>query len=116
MDYVLLIYEDESIYDGGETSQVWKDVLAAHDAFAGELAQKGLLKGGAGLKTSPTATTVRRDGDRSSLHDGPFAESKEQLGGFYIIDVPDLDAALDWARRIPLAAGGSVEVRPALDT
>jgi hypothetical protein len=62
-----------------------------------------------------TATTVVTDaGGGQSLHDGPFAETREQLGGYYLVDVPDLDAALAWARRIPVVPGGKVEVRPVM--
>jgi hypothetical protein len=114
MQYALVIYEDEAVY-GEENSPVWQDILAKHTAFAGELVEKGLLRGGAGLKTTNTATTVRRIAGQCSLHDGPYAESKEQLGGFYLIEVPDLDAALAWARKLPLSGDGSVEVRPIID-
>lgn len=114
MQYALLIYEDEAIY-GEENGQAWRDIIAQHEAFAAELVEKGLMRGGAGLKTAATATTVRKAAGQYALHDGPFAESKEQLGGFYLIEVPDLDAALAWARRIPLSGDGSVEVRPVID-
>ena len=114
MQYALLIYEDEAAY-ADENSQAWREIIAQHEAFAAELVEKDLLRGGAGLKTTNTATTVRRTAGQCSLHDGPFAESKEQLGGFYIIDVPDLDAALAWARKLPMSGDGSVEVRPVLE-
>ena len=114
MQYALVIYEDEAAY-GEENSPVWQEIFAQHGAFAAELVEKGLLRGGAGLKTTNTATTVRRTAGQCSLHDGPFAESKEQLGGFYIIDVPDLDEALAWARKLPLSGDGSVEVRPVIE-
>lgn len=111
MQYALLIYEDESQYRD-ESGRAWEAIIAAHQAFAGELAAKGILKGGAGLKTADTATTVRKSRGQYGLHDGPYAESKEQLGGFYIVDAEDLDAALALARKLPLAGDGSVEVRP----
>ena len=114
MEYALVIYEDEAAY-GEAGSQVWLDIFAQHQAFAAELVEKGLLRGGAGLKPTNTATTVRKVAGQHALHDGPFAESKEQLGGFYIIDVPDLDAALAWARKLPLSGDGSVEVRPVIE-
>jgi hypothetical protein len=114
MQYALLIYEDEAVY-GEENSPAWQEIFAQHQAFAAELVEKGLMRGGAGLKTTPTATTVRKAAGQYALHDGPFAESKEQLGGFYLIEAPDLDAALAWARKLPLSGDGSVEVRPVLD-
>jgi len=114
MQYALLIYEDEAVYRD-ENGRAWQEIIAQHEAFAGELAEKGLLRGGAGLKTANTATTVRRTAGQHGLHDGPFAESKEQLGGFYLIEVPDLDEALSWARKLPMAGDGSVEVRPVID-
>jgi hypothetical protein len=76
----------------------------------------GIFKGGAGLAPPDIATTVRlRDGKRP-LHDSPYADTKEQLGGFMIIDVPELDAALDWAARYPAGPHGVVEVRPNVST
>lgn len=114
MQYALLIHEDETLYR--ENDRAWAAILAAHQAFAGELVAAGVMRGGAGLKTADTATTLRRTADgASSLHDGPFAETKEQLGGFYLIEAADLDAALAWARKLPLAGAGSIEVRPVID-
>jgi hypothetical protein len=72
----------------------------------------GVLRGGAELKPTHSATTVRVRNGKTLTTDGPFAETKEQLGGFYLIDVPHLDDAVHWAARCPLAAGGSIEVRP----
>ena len=115
MQYLLMIYEDEAVFDGGEDGAAWREVVAAHEAFAGELVAAGVMRGGAGLKPVVTATTVRTRDGAKTLHDGPWAETKEQLGGFYQIEVPDLDAALAWARKAPLARDGSIEVRPILD-
>ena len=112
MQYMLLIYENESAYAEPEA---FERILQAHTAFAGELGQAGVIRGGGGLKPVDTATTVRTRAGGQAIHDGPFAETKEQLGGFYLIDVPDLDAALAWARKLPLAADGSVEVRPLME-
>ena len=80
-----------------------------------ELAEQGVLRGGQGLKSSDTATTLRKARGVDTLHDGPYAEAREQLGGFYVIEVPDLDAALAIAKRIPFAGDGAVEVRPIID-
>lgn len=114
MQYALLIYENEDLYRAGD-GRALEDVIAAHQALAGELAEKGILKGGSGLKTTDTATTVRKSGGQHTLHDGPYAEAREQLGGFYLVEAPDLDAALAIARRIPMVGDGAIEVRPVID-
>ena len=114
MQYMLAIYEDDSAYEGGEAGQAWQDIIAAHTAYGEALAKAGVIRGGEGLARAHTAKTVTKAGGTHTVHDGPFAEAQEQLGGFYIIEVDSLDAALDWARRIPLAGDGSVEVRPVL--
>jgi hypothetical protein len=109
--YTLLIYGDPSAApdyeapEGQEEFQRWM-------AYTQEMTESGVRKAGEALHPAQTATTVRvRDGE--TLHtDGPFAETKEVLGGFYLIDVPDLDAALDWAAKMPNIHYGSVEVRP----
>lgn len=114
MQYALLIYENEELYRTGD-GRALDGIIAAHQALAGELAEQGILKGGSGLKTVDTATTVRKTDGQHALHDGPYAEAREQLGGFYLVEVPDLDAALAIAKRIPLAGDGAVEVRPVID-
>ncbi len=113
MKYLLAIYEDEANYAGGEDGEAWRDIVSKHMAFGGALAEAGVEFSGAGLKSVQTATTVRTGPDGSkTVTDGPFAETREQLGGFYIIDVPDLDAALEWAAKMPNIHYGTVEVRP----
>lgn len=109
MQYVLLIYEDERHY---QDEAVYKAILEAHNAFSGELAAAGKIRGGSELKPISTATTVRQKNGQRTVHDGPFAETHEQLGGFYLIEADDLDEALAWARKLPMAGDGSVEVRP----
>lgn len=84
----------------------------AWGAYTRALIEAGVLVGGAALHPSEAAVTLRLPDGRRDLHDGPYADTKEQLGGFYIVDVPDLDAALEWASRNPAAALGAVEVRP----
>ena len=107
MQYALIIYENEAeSYPQGEQGEAWRAVLSAHEAVAGELHDKGLLRGGSGSRHSDTATTV---------HDGPFAETREQLGGFYLIEAADLDEAIAWAKKLPVAANASIEIRPCLD-
>ena len=80
-------------------------------AYIGALAQSGAMIGGNVLRPPETATTLRVENGTQHVVDGPFADTKEQLAGFVILDVPDLDAALEWASRAPCAAGGSVEIR-----
>ncbi|MBO9712060.1 YciI family protein [Sphingomonas sp.] len=110
MKYMLLIYEDEREF---EDQSVITEITRQHMALVGELGE--VFKGGSGLVMTSAATTVRtaRDGAKS-IHDGPFAETREQLGGYYLVDVPDLDAALAIAKRVPIRGEGSVEVRPLL--
>ena len=109
MQYMLLIYEDEAIYEQPETLEA---VIEAHGAFAAELARQGVLRGGAGLEPVARALTVRKVRGKHLVHDGPYAETKEQIGGYYLVEVADVEAALEIARRLPLAGDGSVEVRP----
>ncbi len=113
MQYMLLIYGDPSAsldFDSPEREAK----LAAWNAYTQAMFDADVHRGGAALQPTPTATTVRvRDGETLTL-DGPFAETKEVLGGFYLLDVPDLDAALEWAGKAPNASYGSVEVRPVM--
>jgi hypothetical protein len=114
MQYALLIYEDESATRKAESGPAFEALVKQHMVFSGELRAKGIQTGGGGLKASLTATTVKEAAGSRTIHDGPFAESKEQLGGFYIVDVPDLDSAIALVKRMPMADGGSVEIRPLL--
>src|SRR5579885_1508477 len=98
MQYALLIYEDESAFGPGKSGTKLQEVVGRHMAFSKELGATRV--GGAGLKATQSATTVRTTKGKQSVHDGPFAETKEQLGGFYIIEAPDLDAALAIAKRV----------------
>jgi hypothetical protein len=83
-------------------------------AYIGALAQSGAMVGGNVLRPPETATTLRVENGTRHVVDGPFADTKEQLAGFVLLEVPDLDAALDWAARAPCVTGGSVEIRPVL--
>jgi len=108
MKYMLLIYTDEKAWAEGEREQCMVDSTR----LAHELADRGQFVSASPLHPVAMATSLRiREGKRL-ITDGPFAETHEQLGGYYIIDVPDLDAALDVAARIPGARKGSVEIRP----
>ena len=112
MQYALLIYEDDALYGLDENGPAIQEIVAKHMAFNQELGTRRV--GGSGLKGTYTATTVRTQNGSKTIHDGPFAETREQLGGFYLIDVPDLDEAIKVAKKIPLLQDGSIEIRPLL--
>ncbi len=109
MKYLLTIYENEATYNDG-TGAAMGAIIAKHMAFSQEIGP--VMLNGAGLQPVATATTVRTDSGKQTLHDGPFAETREQLGGFYMIEAVDLDAAIAIAKKVPLAADGAIEVRP----
>ena len=112
MKYALLIYQNEASAHLEEGSAALKDIVAKHMAFSQKLGAKRI--GGSGLKSTKAATTLRTVGTNKTVHDGPFAETREQLGGFYLIEASDLDAAIEIARGVPLAANGAIEIRPLL--
>jgi hypothetical protein len=112
MKYMLLICSDPARLAGAEGQALIPDILAKHRKLAEDFVAAGIEWSGARLQPASNATTVRTDGSAQTLHDGPFAETKEELGGYYLIDAPDLDAAIAWARKIPMPGKGSVEVRP----
>jgi hypothetical protein len=114
MKYLLTIYMDEAGY-GDVTPEQAQQVMAAYEAFGREVTEAGVMLGGEGLQASDTATTVQvRDGD-TITSDGPFADTREQLGGYYLLDCRDLDEAIGWAAKIPGAQNGTIEVRPVMD-
>ena len=111
MQYLLMIYQNEADYAKIDAAASQK-MLAEYGAFTQGIIQSGNFKAGDGLQPTSTATTVRvRDG-KTLTTDGPFAETREQLGGYYLVDAKDLNAALAIAARIPGAKDGSIEVRP----
>lgn len=111
MKYLCLIYEDEKNWSR-YTEAEGKKIFGEYMQFTEDIKKSGHYLGGNALKPTQTATTMRvRDGKRLTT-DGPFAETKEQLGGYYLIEAADLDAAINVAARIPSARAGSVEVRP----
>jgi hypothetical protein len=114
MKYLLTIYADESRWANASPEDV-QQVMAAYGAFGEAAQQAGVLVGGEGLQPSSTATTVRVRDNETISTDGPFAETREQLGGYYLLDCRDLDDAIGWAARIPDANGGTIEVRPVMD-
>ncbi len=114
MQYMLLIYGDESAWASmgdAERGQVMQDYFA----YTQSLRDNGAFVAGDPLRPTQAATTVRvRDGERL-VTDGPFAETKEQLGGYYIVEAESLDEAIDWAEKLPGSRHGSVEVRPIME-
>ena len=111
MQYLLMLYVNETGWSKLTKAQQEQGV-AAYSAYTEALTKAGVLKSGNRLQGSSAATTVRLENGKSHVLDGPYADSKEQLGGYYLIDVPDLDAAISWAARCPAAGHGVVEVRP----
>ncbi|SRR5579871_6475782 len=111
MKYILLDYVNEAGWPQ-LTKEEQKHWLGAYVAYSDAMEKAGVLKGATGLQPTSTATTVRVQDGTTQVLDGPYSESKEQLGGFRVIDVPDLDAAITWAARCPTALHGTVEVRP----
>jgi hypothetical protein len=110
--YLLSVWHDEPYPDLDFTSPESQRVMAQVDVVNAAIEQAGAWVFACGLKPPSSATVVRADGADVSMTDGPYAESKEQMGGFWIIEAPDLDAALDWARQASAACEGPVEVRP----
>ena len=114
MQYMLLIYNDparEPAYGTPEFEAMMGEYFAANERMKAD----GVLRGGEGLQGIETATSLRIKGGKVETMDGPFAETREHLGGYYIIDVPDLDAALGYAALIPSARFGTIELRPLMD-
>jgi hypothetical protein len=113
MQYLLMIYRNEAEI-GKMDPAARKKLTAEYGAFTQSIIQSGHFKAGDGLQPTTTATTVRvRDG-KALTTDGPFAETREQLGGYYLVEARDLDTALGIAARIPCAKSGSIEVRPVM--
>jgi hypothetical protein len=111
MQYILMLYVNEAGWPK-LTPAEQEQGMAAYNAYTEALTKANALKGSGRLQPSANATTVRITNGKPQVLDGPYADSKEQLGGYYIIDAPDLDAALSWAARCPAANHGVVEVRP----
>lgn len=111
MQYMLMLYVNEAGWPKLTKSEQ-EQGMAAYVAYNEALTRAGVLQGAGRLQPSANATTVRIANGKPQVLDGPYADSKEQVGGYYLIDVPDLDAALSWAARCPAAGHGIVEVRP----
>ncbi|MDQ0391996.1 YciI family protein [Labrys monachus] len=111
MQYMLMVYVDEAKWPAMSKAEQ-EQGLAAYGAYIEALKQADVLRASGRLQPSSASTTVRLANGRPQVLDGPYAEAREQLGGYFLIDVPNLDAALSWAGRCPGAAHGVVEVRP----
>lgn len=111
MRYMMMIYADEAKMTRAPAEGATK-MSAAYVSYTRALKDAGVWLAGDALQPTRTATSVRLAGGRTNVLDGPFAETREQLGGYYLIDTPDLDAALSWAAKCPGAASGTVELRP----
>ncbi|MCZ6866586.1 MAG: YciI family protein [Dehalococcoidia bacterium] len=113
MRYLMLIYADEKTM-AGVSQEDMKGVLDAWFKYTDDFQKSGKMLGGEALQPTPTATTVRYANGKTVTSDGPFAETKEQLGGYYAIDATDLDEAIEWASKMPIPVG-SVEIRPIME-
>lgn len=111
MQYMLLIYEDEEVFGEPEKNgSAMADIRVRHFNFLSNLGDKRVA--GGGLKGTAYATTVRTVDGAQTIHDGPFPEAKEQLGGYYVVEATDLDEAIAIARQVPLGRDGAIEIRP----
>jgi hypothetical protein len=111
MRYLLLIYGDESYYAQMSEAEVQADMQKWFE-YSAALDEAGANRGGEALQPTATATSVRDDNGNPLVTDGPFAETREQLGGYYVLDVENLDEAIKWAHRCPGAKTGTIELRP----
>jgi hypothetical protein len=111
MKYLLMVYGSEQAMMA-LSKDTMEQALAGYTAYGEALRKAGVIAGSNRLRPTKSASTVRVSDGKTQVLDGPYAETKEQLGGYFLIDVPDLDAALSWAARCPGASHGAVEVRP----
>ena len=111
MQYLLLIHEDEKTY-WGLNDEERKALHQEYGSYTEALQSSGAMVGGAQLQPTASATSVRVKNGETVVTDGPFAETKEQLGGYYLVEAESIDEAIDWAAKIPAARTGTIEVRP----
>jgi len=114
MRYLLMIYTNEQA-DAQATPEQMQTMMAEYNAFTAEASRRGVNKGGEALMPTTMATTVRVRNSKTLTSDGPFAETKEQLGGFYLLDCKDLNEAIEMAAKCPGAKVGSIELRPIME-
>lgn len=110
MEYLLMLYVNEAGWPQLSKAEQEKG-MAAYRAYTESLQKAGVLRSNSRLAPSSSAKTIRANGSRQQVLDGPYADAKEQLGGYYLIEVPDLEAAMSWAARCPAVSHGVVEVR-----
>lgn len=115
MQYLLMIYTAPDSGEPQPGSDGWDAYLDGYRAMGEEAAERGVMRGGNALMDVGTATTVRVRGEKIETTDGPFAETREVLGGYYLLDCRDLDEAIEFAAKIPGARYGSIEVRPIME-
>lgn len=115
MKYMMLIFEDEAITKQHAETKGFEAYMAEWFQYSEEMKQAGVMVGGEPLEESTMATTLSVRGGKREVQDGPFLSTKEQLGGFYIMDVPSLDEAMKWAEKCPAAGTGFLELRPVPD-
>ena len=113
MQYMIMNYVPAATAEGAAPPE--QSEMEAWGAYTKAMMDAGVMRGGNALKPGYTGTTVRLRDGRRDVHDGPYADSKEELGGYYVIEVPDLEVALQWAARNPAASAGAVEVRPIIE-
>jgi hypothetical protein len=115
MEFMLLIMGDERAMNAA-VKEDEVGMSPEYAAYNDALLKAGVMRGGKRLRPTTATTSVRVRDKKAVVLDGPYSETQEQLGGFYLIDVPDLDAAIDWAKRLPAARFGTIEVRPVWPT
>ncbi len=115
MQYMLMFYETPAEQARADDPQQAQSYWGAWTAYVGAVEGSGLMRGGNGLQPPRTATTVRVVNGQRQVQDGPFADTREHLGGYFILEADTLDEVLAWAARAPCAGAGSVEVRPVMD-
>ena len=113
MEYVMLMYEPAAAF-AARTDEQRETYWGAWNAYIAALNEAGVMRGGQGLRPPAVATTIRLADGKRHVQDGPYADTKEQLGGFFVLELPSLDDALAWAARCPAASSGAVEIRPVL--
>ena len=113
MQYLMLIYWDQT-QDPDRSQEEIEARLDAYRTYTAEVRERGLMQGAEALQPPTVATTVRVQGEKVLTTDGPFAETKEQLGGYYLLDCRDLDEAIEMAAKIPHAKNGCIEIRPVM--
>lgn len=114
MQYMIMVFESESDF-AARSDERATDYWAAWSAYSKAISESGILKGGNALQGVNAATTVQTVKGERVVQDGPFSAAKEQLGGYFIVEVPDLDTAVEWASRVPVSEHGAVELRAVLE-